>query len=235
MVLEKKLAKEILTLLYEKGELSISGIVNETGGNWQTVIRRIEELRAEGLVYAEKSKKFPFERIVGLTKKGKEVALDLTRLKETPLGIGEKIILALLYALNNELRGSTKLEKFIYMLQRETNIKEIFSFFTYKHGPFSRDVLNSTHLLALTGLVEIEEKVWGITEDGYEKKLVIYRLTDRGKKIAEDIFNKLPRHIQEKLVGFNKDARKPLKEFLEEFYEKYPEFKKQTIFDMWIY
>jgi len=232
MNLEKKLAIDVLRVLYEKGDLSLSELTDVLNGNWETVLRRIEELRAEGLIYAEKSTTFPFRRIIGLTGRGREIASTLTPNVKGVLEIDEREFLALMHALGGELKGSTKLEKFMYRLDRETDIEKCFKFTPYKYGPFSSGVLKIAQRLASMELIEIEEKIWEVKGD-HERKLVTYRLTPSGEKVAKDIFNGLTTNVQEKLVEFKKDSNKPLEIFLDEFYKKYPEFKRQTKLDFW--
>ena len=234
MVLEKTLAIKILHILYERDELSLSELTKGINGNWETVLRRIEELRAAGLVYTEKSKEFPFKRDIGLTTKGRKTASTLIPEVKGELGVGDRLFLALLHALGGKLKGSIKLEKFMYRIERETDIEKCFRFISHKYGPFSVDVLKTAQTLAFTGLIEIDEKIWGIEGD-YEKKLVIYKLTPKGVKVARDIFNILPIDVKRGLLGFKPDAKKPLDIFLKEFYEKYPEFKKHTRLDTFVY
>jgi len=69
-----RLTTEILSALYEHGELSLSELAKAINGNWETVLRRVEEFRAEGLIHSEKSKRFPFRRIIRLTNKGRKMA-----------------------------------------------------------------------------------------------------------------------------------------------------------------
>lgn len=230
MIFKGKLAAEILSALYEQDELSVSELTKAVNGNWETVLRRIEELRAEGLIYIHKSEKFPFKCDMGLTHKGREIASVLLPKVGNTLGLGERMLLALLYGLGSELKGSTKLEKFAYRMQREVNIEKCFKFISYKYGPFSADVLKATQTLASIGLIQIEEKIWEVKGDA-EKKIVTYRLTPRGRKVADDIFSRLPKDAREKILEFRLDSKKALETFLKEFYKKYPEFKKQTKLD----
>lgn len=230
-MIEKKLAGNILSAIYDAGELSLSKLVKATNGNWDTVLRRIQDFRAGGLIYVQKSKKFPFTLSIGLTKKGRELASFTTPPKvERLLRIEDGMVLALLHAMEGELRGSTKLEKFIYRTQVETNFEKCFKYIPHKFGPFSADVLNTAQRLAFMEYIEIEEKIWEVDGD-LEKTLVIYRLTPRGTKAATDIFNKLPSDVKKKFSEFKLDKNKPLESFLREFYKKYPEFKKQTKLD----
>lgn len=233
MSLEGKFGTDILSVLYEHGELSLSELTEAVSGNWETVLRRIAELKAEGIVYSEKSNKFPFKRVIGLTNKGQEIASTLMPKGDGVLGVNERVILALLHAIDGELKGSTKLEKFMYLIQRETNLEKCFKFIPYRYGPFSVDVLKTTQNLAFAELIEIEEKIWEVKGD-LEKKLVIYRLTPKGRKVARDVFKGLPADVRKKLSEFKVDANTPLEIFLKKFYEKYPEFKSQTKLDAFI-
>jgi predicted transcriptional regulator len=233
-MLERKLIREILNVLYYQGQLSLSELTKAVNGNWETVLRRIEELRSEGLVYSQKAQKFPFKRVIMLTNKGREIASVLIGKTRYILEADERILLAMLYAMNGELKGSTKLEKLMYRIHRETNFKKCFKFVSYKYGPFSIDVLKTARTLAFVGFLNIEEKIWEVEGD-LEKKIVIYRLTPEGQKVAKDIFSALPEDIKKKLSEFKIDARTPLEVFLKKFYEKYPEFKRQTKLDAFLY
>lgn len=234
MALEKKLSIEILRVLYEEGKLSLSELKEATGGNWETLLRRIEELKGEGLINSVKSKVFPFERKIYLTERGREVASRIAPKVETMLKDADELLLALLYGLGGELKGSTKLEKFVYRLERETDIRKCFKFRPYLYGPFSAEVLNAAQKLAFLGLIEIREEVWGVEGD-YTKTLVIYSLTPKGRMVAKDCFNSLSEEVKRKIrEEFREDSRKPTEIFLKEFYRKYKEFKKQTKLDRYI-
>lgn len=79
---KKRLAIGVLTALSRQSGLSLTGLKRATGGNWETLLRRVSELKADGLIYAKKSSYFPFTFNIGLTDKGRRVLVKFGRCRD---------------------------------------------------------------------------------------------------------------------------------------------------------
>jgi len=82
-VLEKSQSMEILVALYDRSKLFLSELLEALGTkDTNTVSRRIEMLRDEGLIKEEGEEKFGGRRYIWLTSKGKKVASLLKELEK---------------------------------------------------------------------------------------------------------------------------------------------------------
>jgi len=157
------------------------------------------------------------------------------------------LMVLLLYANEGkDIRGITKLEKLIYLLLKEGSFEDysdILKEYTYKpydFGPYSEGVYDNIEALKSMNLLEVrEEKFENFKEvvDGMiyrylegeeylpeQKTVEIYRLNERGKKVAEHLEKTMTpdekRNIEDIKDKYN---RMSLKELLHYVYIKYPE------------
>jgi uncharacterized protein YwgA len=120
------------------------------------------------------------------------------------------------------------LQKLLFLLNTEVFHSRLFSFTEYKYGPFSIDVNTAlTRLLNECVIEEHAQRMKG-TAIGYR-----YNLTDKGKRLAEEIIEK---HLSVK-------EKKVLREYTQRFrcytptelllyvYHRYPEFTRYSIFE----
>ena len=172
-----------------------------------------------------------------------------------PVETGMDVLLLLLYAkgasnrLNEPIKGITRLEKLVYLLDQEGGFHKYISdyqFEPYDFGPFSNELWDDLETLKdeSLGLVETqkdssryfieisdEEKALEEEKDfredtgesSNEKKIEIYELSERGKKVAEQLFSELTPEEQHVLENIKKKFNSmSLFELIRYVYLKYP-------------
>lgn len=180
------------------------------------------------------------------------------------MGIKNKshLILALLHTPdilekeNAPIEGITRLEKMIFLINKETKILsnlpkgDSFEFKPYKMGPFSSQIYDEVDFLEALQLIDsqktssdvslglIEEKLFFDDQilDKYQKnepvdieESKIYKLTSRGREVAKKIFDSLPKEDRDFLINLKKKFNHMnLKQFLRYVYKKYPEFTTES-------
>jgi uncharacterized protein len=142
----------------------------------------------------------------------------------------------------NRLDGITRLEKLLYLLERETDIRQTvddpFSFRPYHYGPYSREVYEAVDLLEEARLVREERVLEGNTLDeaeaadalagdreGVERR---FYLTDDGQAVAE-----LLRQRHPQAYGWTEQFKRsyghmPLRQLIRYVYSKYPESAERS-------
>jgi len=225
-VLFRSKAVDILLALYEE-PLNIRPLIRKVGGSATTIEQRIRELVKEGLIKEKASKQFPFRKTLELTDKGKEVAEKLLLLRSTftnelPLK-RMKWPLLILYIVN-KIKGKTKLQKLVFLLDKELKIikDHKYNFIKYRYGPFSKELIQDIEILILAGFINIEEEIKEI--NGEEITIPIYTLTARGQKIAQKIYNNLTKHEKEKIEKLNYYNKMTAKELTQYVHQKYPQY-----------
>ena len=207
--------------------MNVRELISKVGGSATTVEQRLRELKEAGLIEEVVAKDFPFRKELRLTEKGKKVAEKLKILRslfvdDLPLKRMMWPLLALYVV--GEIRGKTKLQKLVFLLDKELNIikDQGYNFVPYKYGPFSKELIEDVEMLILTGLVETKEEVKEF--NGEEVTIVSYRLSERGKNIARQIYDKLTyeekRRIN-KLKEYNAMSARTLTEYV---HRRYPEY-----------
>ena len=164
-------------------------------------------------------------------------------------GVDEKI--------NELIVGHTRMAKMVFLFKMEalryfrseTEIREanFYEFVPWYYGPFSTQVYDDLTFFALGGFIEAEDTTedalpesaaeweqWLTSstvedeEDGfssYEEQQ--FRLTDKGVKFAEQLYNGLGQSQRERLKQFKRRLNQtPLRAILRYVYEKYPDQKK---------
>jgi DNA-binding MarR family transcriptional regulator len=239
MTLRERLKAEVLIQLYQKSGLSISALSDAVGVRWETIERIVNQLVKERLVIMTKKETFPFEKVVNLTERGKKVAAEMALEDRGKLGVSERLLLAILYAVGGEVKGATKLEKLIFLLQEELGvpIKDFFKYFAYLHGPYSPDVMKSSYILAYYGFIDVNEEVYVQEIEGEKERVLrVFRLKEgKGEDFARELFESLPKEIKEKLERLRRFNNMTTRELLDYVYAKYPKFaKKYTKLDRWL-
>lgn len=236
MPLRDRLLVDLLKLLYSTGKgFTVYELAKATNVRWETVHRAIRELEERGLVESSRrSERFPFRIIVKLTEEGKKVAKELSLEKRSKLGLGERLLLTIIWAVGGEVKGTTKLEKLPFLLEREYGVplKDFYKYFAYLHGPYSPEVIKASIILAYYNFINIREEVYPSKVEG-EKELIlrVYELTEEGKDFAKELFENLPDDVKAKMINLKRFAQMTTKELLNYVYTKYPEFKKYTTLD----
>lgn len=171
---------------------------------------------------------------------------------------GEDVILMLVEA--NErlhgrkyLSGITRLEKLVYLLEKETRFEAVgrfFPFFAHNFGPFSKEVLEAVDFLEGCTLLEVREKAYGtlyaaadedelsteITDDAegqVEVKEREFRLTDNGRIVAQKmrqaVAARRPTDVKELDELVLKYGAWPLRQIIRYVYRQYPEMTVKSI------
>jgi DNA-binding HxlR family transcriptional regulator len=239
-VLSQSKAIEILLALLN-GAKHIRFLHREVGGSISTVESRVKELINAKLV-KEVGEGTARRRVLELTDAGRTLAIMLRRVMEgtTKVKVSENIlegprkwILLLLYVLGT-IKGSTRLEKLLFLLKEEFKVVDgPFYYFTpYLFGPFSAEALNDARLLRDAGLIEIVEEVFDfpLLSDWMVIRKT-YRLTEAGKEVARYLFEELREkpEAREALRRIQQYNIMPLDQLLDYVYKNYPEFKREEV------
>jgi len=187
--------------------------------------------------------------------------------KEEPINIQldpEDIILLLLEANEkllgkNAVGGVTRLEKLLFLLQRETNFEKMDSFYEFSahnYGPFSKEVYEALDFLEGVELIQVKERVHSsyytnvgeilllqaiseeevsetttINSEGITEKLFL--LTESGHKVAkklrQTIEKRRPKDIEELNGIIRRYGKLPLNQLIRYVYHKYPEMTVKSI------
>lgn len=172
-----------------------------------------------------------------------------------PVETGMDVLLLLLYAkgassrLNEPIKGITRLEKLVYLLDQEGGFHKYISdyqFEPYDFGPFSSELwddletlkdeslgLVETHRDSSRYFIEISDEEKALEEEkdfredtgesSKEKKMEIYKLSGRGERVAEKLFSELSPKEQHVLENIKKKFNSmSLFELIRYVYLKYP-------------
>ncbi len=160
---------------------------------------------------------------------------------------------------NEPITGRTRLVKMLYVFRKEalqhfrrgTSVDEnnFYQFFAWNYGPFSIDVYDDLTFFQLNGFIETnastedalpesaaEWELWlnAADEAGEETFFQvfqedIFRLTDKGKKFAEGLWNTLTSEQQGLLIEFKtRFSTAPLRSILQYVYEKYEDMTAKS-------
>lgn len=165
---------------------------------------------------------------------------------------GSDLVLMLLAAptkvasAQDRVNGITRLEKLLYLAERETNISQRVSsnelkFKAYNYGPFSKDVYEAVELLEESGLLTEERVVDGQTIDSIEDANVTgavesdeyverrFILTENGRAVA-DLLRRHHPTVTEQLAKIkDRYAARPLSGLIRYVYRTYPESAKNSV------
>lgn len=237
---EAKAIDLLLALL--QGPKYVRQLHREVGGSTSTIEARVNRLIQAGLIQEVKGTA-PGKRVLELTNRGKAVAINLAFLKEFSVKIKlepetflegpRKWILALLYVLG-PIRGSTRLEKLLFLLKEQFKVvhESFYDFKPHLFGPFSATVLNDARVLQEAGLIDIEYEIF---ETHPFSDLVFIRrtyiLTEAGKEVAKFIYEKLAAEtkVKEALSELRWYNSMPLNLLLQYIYKTYPEYVREEV------
>jgi uncharacterized protein YwgA len=162
---------------------------------------------------------------------------------------GLKFLATLLYAkgasgrANEPIRGTTRLEKLVFLAQKEGGIPELYDFEPYDYGPWSSDIEDDMEALSNTGLVEIDEEPLLVTieesDSAYRNNqceqreesdvrmptsLKVYRLSEKGSKAAQGLWKNIDSETKKKIEDIKRRYNDvPLTDLLRLVYTVYPE------------
>jgi hypothetical protein len=155
-----------------------------------------------------------------------------------------------LVPLRGHLEGITRLEKLIFLLERETSLGAYLSndtdFIAYNFGPFSPKVYQEVQTLESAGLLTDSAVPADDTEDAWERLTAIdavedvrpedaytarnFALTELGRRYYDVLASQLPAEVLDELSGFkDRFATLPLRQLVRHVYENYPEYTKRSL------
>jgi len=160
--------------------------------------------------------------------------------------VGSDVVLLMLAApttvesARDRINGITRLEKLLYLTERETRVSEDvsseqLSFVAYDYGPFSKDVYEAVEILEESGLLREDRTIDGRTIDSMEDPDVTgavdgdeyverqFVLTPKGKLVADLLARHHPSVIQELARIKDAYASRPLSALIRHVYRTYPE------------
>ena len=148
--------------------------------------------------------------------------------------------------LRAQLSGVTRLEKLIFLVERETSLGELLNedacFRPHNFGPFSEIVYRAVGYLSGYGLIEDTAVHSDSTEDSWEQIQAIgsersdpyvtrdFRLTDVGLRYYEVLANNLEAALIRELSEFNDEFGSiPLRQLVRYVYRRYPEMTERSL------
>ena len=143
--------------------------------------------------------------------------------------VSQKEIILSIFYLKHKVWGRTYLQKLIYLINREIFKEQLFDFKFYKYGPYSEEINEELTDLEIEGNIDENAQ----RTKGFHTAYT-YELTENGKKVASDIFNrKLDVALRDKLINYiNKFGNYTPTELLKYVYEEYPEVTENSEFGM---
>ena len=149
-------------------------------------------------------------------------------------------------ALQDRVSGVTRLEKLVFLIERETSLKELLTedadFIPYNFGPFSKTVYKAVDLLSGYGLLDDLSSIAANDEDSWEQVWVIgfespdryatreFRLTKKGKQYYSALTQEISNSYIEELVAFKEQfGTLPLRQLVRYVYRRYPEMTERSL------
>lgn len=167
------------------------------------------------------------------------------------------LLLVLLYSPGEEtvaepIDGITRLQKLYFLLKKGKGPKTVvelakdYSFKPYKMGPFSEDILHDIDELIAANMIQTEKLTYHLTDDNDfnpkessdyeeytdEQKIVSkrFKLTEKGEKIAKELWNNLEKDQQQSLIEFKSFFNSlSLRQLLVFVYDNFPEYTEESI------
>lgn len=153
--------------------------------------------------------------------------------------INEETDLAfLLFNYADEIEGVTRLQKLLFLLQEETEFKNIYEnveveFKPYKYGPFSEQVYDELELLISMGAIEeVEAEGADCLRDendsrGHSNKRFV--LTDRGRTIAQEVNRQLEEDLESQFAEIiDEHVDMDLEDLLRYVYQQHEKYTTES-------
>lgn len=147
-----------------------------------------------------------------------------------------------------EIRGITRLEKLIFLLEKETNSKawlqDDAGFEAYNFGPFSQKIYQAVDTLAAAELIRDSSRASNSSMDSWEQREGIgsaratndpyttrdFELTDRGWKYFEALKKEMPSNSLDELTAFKTQfSPLPLRQLIRYVYARYEQFTTKSL------
>ena len=166
-----------------------------------------------------------------------------------PFEVDDAIILLLgaksrIPSLEGRLEGITRLEKLLFLLEKESGLGRILTedpeFHAYNFGPFSSKIYQAVETLEAAGLIREKNKYTGSSEDTWETVNIVgedapyssreFELTERGGRYFKALEREIPKDVSEEVSRFkDRYASIPLRQLVRYVYTKYPEYTEKSI------
>jgi hypothetical protein len=151
---------------------------------------------------------------------------------------------------DGEIKGITRLEKLVFLLERETKSGEWLSqkaeFEPYHFGPFSEKVYQAIDMLAAAEIIDDSYSVAADDIDTWELREGIglengsgsrdpfttrnFRLTDRGKRYFKALEQEIPPESLREIILLKKNfAFLPLRQLIRYVYQRYEAFTTKSV------
>lgn len=145
------------------------------------------------------------------------------------------------------IRGITRLEKLVFLLEQETEAASHFTekpeFEAYNFGPFSKKVYQAIDVLESAGLITDSAKPSRSRDDTWEEQSVIgadssipdystrdIRLTELGKEYFDALASELPKEVTGAAVALrSKFDSWPLRALIRYVYERHQAFTTNSL------
>jgi|AntRauTorcE11898_2_1112593.scaffolds.fasta_scaffold00141_5 uncharacterized protein YwgA len=146
------------------------------------------------------------------------------------------IPLALTYLDDEEpIEGRTRLQKMVFVVQQELmesgHLREdqLYEFFAYDYGPFSKELAESVDQMIEDGLLDETEVVYD--DEGNVK--YIYEIEPDGREVVEresslDDIDTVVQKAHQIKQRFNDNLSLP--EVIDEVYAEYPEYAEESVY-----
>jgi hypothetical protein len=148
--------------------------------------------------------------------------------------------------LQGRLPGITRLEKLVFLLERETplgqRMTEPLDFIAHNFGPFSQKVYQGIEMLSSAGLVTDSAAVAATEEDSWESDEIIgdnpdtryttrdFELTNRGRQYYKAFLAELPDDTEAIVSEIkNRFGGLPLRQLIRYVYTRYPDLTERSL------
>ena len=140
----------------------------------------------------------------------------------------DELILLLLRLLDKPVNGKVVMQKEIFLLYNEIKDKLIVvdpHFVKHRYGMFSYKIATLPDLLEHAGLINVSNK--------RSMKRTKYALTEKGKKVADEVLKRISKLLGEKEIERLKELRKGWDQLghdgiLRYVYQRFPEYREQS-------
>lgn len=149
-------------------------------------------------------------------------------------------------SLQGRIDGITRLEKLIFLLERETplgkQLTETPAFTSHNFGPFSSKIYQAVETLAAAELVDDSAELTSSTEDAWEFEQVVgieaqdpyatrnFTLTERGRRYYAALLRELPKGTESTVEEFKaRYGALPLRQLIRYVYQTYPEYTDKSL------
>lgn len=137
----------------------------------------------------------------------------------------QDLLLAVLGATDRQrVEGRTRFMKLVFLLDQETDVDVDYEFDGYKHGPFTREVLDDLEELDRKGLIDAQK-----TSTSSGNVMYNFKVTSQGEREVDRIRNRRDEDIVSEIERIvNEYGNKPIFVLLDYVYDEYPDFAEKS-------